>query len=162
MKKKELLNKIISFGMRTCIESYRSGKKDREKTRRLLESGGSSVLIAKYSRSRELDIDLFNLNRVSVLVFALTFALTTSIIHFLIVEKIMSSSFLASLLIILLSFAFTRLFRKAQIKYLLNEFKTIDNIDTSEENRIKENNKRILQEQEKLKQKIAACNLYLK
>lgn len=159
MNKKDFLKNVISFGMKTCIESYKSGKKDREIVRKLLERGGDSVLILKYLRAGKIDIDLINLNRVSALVFVLAIVIITPI--FLIL-KVMSSAFLASFLIIFLSFGFTSLFRKAQIKYLLNEFKTIDNIDALEDNRINENNKRILQEQEELKQKIAACNLYLK
>lgn len=156
---KSIWQKVVSFGMETCIKSYKEKKHARISAMRIIQRGASIFIIRDYV-NRE-NIDLFNLNRVKFLIGFLVFTILAYTLGFLWHPNPINK-FVSVVIIIISPIILANWFTQQQCKYLINEFSKIDEIDDLEDIKIKENNQRVLQEQEQLKQKIAACNLYMK
>lgn len=150
MDRKSFFEKITSFGMGHCLKSYKEKKQDRDRARKVLENGGDFITIDRYFNGEGRLIDLRSKNIVFFLVFLIAFITTFYTVIYL--YDLLSINKIFAVIIVLGSpMIASSLFGKLQCRFLLNEFTKIDEIDALEDKRLREK-----------KQKIAACNLYLK
>ena len=165
MENKTFLQKILRIGMKRCVDTYIENKIEREKARAVLEKGAPFGVIAEMRNYS--NIDLFNLNRCLAAV-----ALITLMINFLLFipyldsfslfhNNVLSASIVA-FIIMFSSIVIPLKFGDLQTKFLLNEFRKIDEITRIEELEELKNKMKIFNEKEKLKKEKLACNLYFK
>lgn len=161
---KTFLQKILSSGMKSCINSYIENKHERDRARRVLEKGADINAIAYISRNSK--VDLLNINRWFVFVAVITLIVEIFLLpnlnelNIIIDSKI--SHIIIALVVLFLPIIVALKFKKLQCDYLLNEFRKIDEITANEDLIEHERNSKILQEAERLKKDKAACNLFLK
>ncbi len=154
IENKTFLQKFLSIGMKRCIDTYIENKLMRDHARAVLEKGAPFGVITEMRNYN--NIDLFNLNRCLAAV-----ALITVMINLLLIipylgslslfhNNVLSASIVA-FITMFSSIVIPLKFGDLQTRFLLNEFRKIDEITRIED-----------LEEEKLRKDIAACNLYMK
>lgn len=161
---KTFLQKILTIGMKSCINSYVEHKHKRDKARTVLEEGAGLDAVVHLAKFHE--INLMNLNRFKASIFLITLVLDILLVVYLsklpLFQNYELSTIFTALIIMFLPFALSMKLGGLQCKLLLNEFRKIDEISAIEDLMEEERNLKILQEKEELKRNKTACNLYLK
>lgn len=156
IENKTFLQKILSIGMKSCINSYIENKHERDKARTVLEKGANIGVIADMRNYS--NIDLFNLNRCLLAVSTIIIILELVIFNLTSINLTLIVGFILGILPITIPLKFSDL----QTRFLLNEFRKIDEISRIEDLEELQNKMKILQEKERLEKDKLACNLYLK
>lgn len=168
IENKTLLQKILSIGMKSCVDSYIKNKYERDKARTILEKGANASEIVNMRRYS--NINLFNLNKCLAVVFFIVVLIDVLIVLYLnklhLFQDIELRKNIAAIIIVdfavVLTMAIPMAFGKLQSEFLLNEFRKIDEISRIEDLEELQNKMKILDEKERLGKDKLACNLYFK
>ena len=138
MKIKGLFEKTISFKMKSIIEQYKSNKQDREFMKMDIEL----IKNNKKPRKKNQITDLFLILTLIVIpiFFSMPFIFNNTIRY--------EDKVLVTVFSIIVGYFIAMQFKTLQCNYILKRFNEIDNEEKLED--------------DSLKKRIAACNLYLK